>query len=171
MIDLYREGRVLRTSDEETGLPIRLEVNLFDITDCVEVRADKDTQLPTDPVSMANLVLSLSALRDENGVPYIDRELVASLLKIPGFKEAVARINAASAAKAQAAQQAAMLQKQGGQNQSSIEQAQTGASQPQVMDRSRAMRGNMGVPPQQAGQMAGAPPDIGALLAGINQGR
>lgn len=99
MRDLYQEGRVLRVSDDD-GLPVRLPVNLFDVTDSIDVKTDSDTTLPSDPVSMANLALTLLQVRDENGVPIIDREYLSQWLKLPGLRESLKRIEMRSQMKA-----------------------------------------------------------------------
>jgi len=123
MIDIYKAGRKLRCSDTD-GIAVTLPVDLYEVTDAIDVAVDSFTALALDPVSMSNLALSLLQVKDQNGMPIIDRKLLAEWLKIPGLREAMKRISVESMQRRQEEMQMQQLQMQGNGKQGGLPEQQ-----------------------------------------------
>lgn len=101
MLDLGVRGLALRVSDDD-ALPVKLPFDLVDVTSAIDVRVDGQSDFPVDPVSRFNMMVKIAEMRDENGVPYIDRKGMLEVLKIPGMHDINRRIEARAAARAAA---------------------------------------------------------------------
>jgi len=100
-----RFGRNLR-SVKKLPFALKALIEDFDVFIC------KDTELPKDEQSMANLMMTLSQATAEDGLPYIPREVLLDYLGLENKDEIMAKFDSMKALKDQLNQAMQMMQKQ-----------------------------------------------------------
>ena len=118
MMDMYKKGRVLHTSDEE-GNPVVLCFDIGDVVLDIVCKNELDTYMPKDPKSIAEFAMQAAQTMMADGQPLMDRQGVVTALGYDFLKQAAIRAD-------QRAQEAKMMKMK------LQAQAQTGAQNPSI---------------------------------------